>query len=163
MVYGCDAPWWRFRKGLSEFHGIKVTWAGAKLTEYPDIRTVEIGKNDRGKYIEGMLFDQPGKVIGGGGNSGFQALNLAVQLGARRIVLVGFDMTDSGGVHWYGRNAWKMANNPDASNFRRWNAAFEGVRPVLDGMSVEVVNASPITTMKAFPRRSIADALKEWR
>lgn len=163
MVYGCDAPWWRFRKGLPEFTGIKVTWAGNHLNEYPDIRTVEIGKDKRGKYTEGMLFDRPGEVIGGGGNSGFQALNFAVQLGARRIILVGFDMTDSGGVHWYGRNTWKQANNPDISNFRRWSSAFDAARPALDEMGVQIVNASPITTMKAFPRRSIADALKEWQ
>ena len=43
--------------------------------------------------------------IGGGGNSGFQALNLALQWGARKIILVGFDLTDENGLHWYGRNS----------------------------------------------------------
>lgn len=162
MVYGCDAPWWRYRRGLPEFTGIKVTWSGNDLSEYPDIRKVEIAKDARGKYAEGMQFDRPCEVIGGGGNSGFQALNLAVQMGARRIILIGYDMTDSGRAHWYGRNGWKGANNPDSTNYRRWMKAFESARPVLDGMGVEVVNVSPITALKAFPRRSIEDALKGW-
>jgi hypothetical protein len=51
-------------------------------------------------------------VVGGGGNSGFQAVNLAAQFGASRIILIGFDMTDRGGKHWYGRNHWPMSNNP---------------------------------------------------
>lgn len=160
MVYGCDPAWWRHRKGLPEYTGLKIAWAGAGLNEYPDIRTVEIAK-EGGKYADDILTGEVGKV-GGGGNSGFQALNLAVQFGARRIVLVGYDMTDRGGVHWYGRNDWKQANNPNQSNFDRWIKVFEASAPVLRDMGAEVVNASPDSALKCFPRRSIGDAFKEW-
>lgn len=162
MVYGCDAAWWKYRRGLPEYQGTKVTWAGNGLNEFPDIQKVEIGKNGTGGYTDRMLFDRPGEEIGGGGNSGFQALNLAVQFGARRVLLVGYDMTDRSGVHWYGRNRWPMSNNPNESNFRRWLAAFEGAKPLLDARGVEVVNTSSISAMKTFRRRSIEDALKEW-
>jgi hypothetical protein len=108
-----------------------------------------------------MHFDRLG-VIGGGGNSGFQALNLAVQFGARRIILIGFDMSDAGGVHWYGRNNWQMANNPNSSNFMRWTAAFDRAAPVLEQAGVEVVNAAPHSALRCFKRTSVADALKAW-
>jgi uncharacterized Rossmann fold enzyme len=42
---------------------------------------------------------------------------LAAQLGAKTILLIGFDMTDSAGVHWYGRNNWEQANNPTQDCF----------------------------------------------
>ena len=37
-----------------------------------------------------MLFGETG-TVGWGGNSGFQAINLALQFGAARLLLVGFD------------------------------------------------------------------------
>jgi len=141
---------------LPEFTGLKMCWAGNLLSGFPDIRRIEIDK-----FVDRLLFDEIGK-IGSGGNSGFQALNLAVQFGARRIILIGFDMTDRGGVHWYGRNNWMMANNPDATNFNRWIAYFATAADQLRSMGIDVVNASPTSVLKAFPRRSIADAMKEW-
>lgn len=152
MVYGCDAAWWMHRKGLTEFHGLKVCYAGNNLAGYPEIRRIEIDK-----HTDKLLFET-GKT-GSGGNSGFQALNLAVQWGARRILLIGFDMTDASGVHWYGRNSWHQANNPNESNFKRWIAAFGAAAPVLAKMGVEVINCSVHSAMKCFPRRSIEDAL----
>lgn len=143
------------RKGLPDFQGLKVCYAGNNLAGYPDIRRIDIDKhNDK------LLFEV-GKT-GSGGNSGFQAFNLTVQWGPpKRILLIGFDMTDASGVHWYGRNTWHQANNPNESNFKRWIAAFETAGPVLVGMGIEVINCSVHSALKCFPRRSIEDALKE--
>jgi hypothetical protein len=157
VVYGCDAAWWRFRRGLPEFNGLKICYAGNGLADFPDIRRVKIPHAG----VDDLLFDEIG-TIGAGGNSGFQALNLAVQFGARKIVLVGFDMTDRSGVHWYGRNRWPMSNNPADHNFKRWIGAFEKAAPVLGQMGVEVVNASPHSALQCFPKKSIAEALHEW-
>lgn len=108
-----------------------------------------------------MIFD--GEAIGGGGNSGFQALNLAASMfGARRIILIGFDMNDQGGLHFYGRNRWSLANNPDHTNFRRWIENMASAAPMLWSRGVEVVNASPNSSLKCFPMRSIEDALQGW-
>lgn len=159
MVYGCDPAWWRHRQGLPAFKGLKVAWSGARL-DYPDILGAEINRTGAG-FSDRMLFEQTGR-IGGGGNSGFQALNLIVQFGCRRVVLIGFDMTDRSGVHWYGRNTWAMANNPDESNFRRWRAAFEAASPVLAGRGVDVVNASPVSELKGFRRSSVEYAMQSW-
>lgn len=109
-----------------------------------------------------MAFDEVG-TIGGGGNSGFQALNLAAQLGATRMVLVGFDMNSQSGVHWYGRNNWPMANNPDAPQMTRWARAFDAAAPILAARGVEVVNASPHSALTAFPKMSTEEALARWQ
>jgi hypothetical protein len=150
-VYGCDAAWWRFRRGLPEFNGLKITWAGNGL-EYPDVRKITIAKIKRGADVYSDQFQVNGDSIGGGGNSGFQALNLAtVQFKARRIVLIGFDMHDRGGKHWYGRNHWPMANNPAESNFKRWIAAFNQAAPILAGLGIQVMNATPNSALRCFP------------
>lgn len=163
MVYGCDAAWWAYRRGLPDFKGLRVCWAGNRLDGFQAVRRVEIAAGKKGKksYADEIVTDSIGK-IGSGGNSGFQALNLAVQWGARRVILVGFDMTDASGVHWYGRNNWTGANNPDQGNFRRWIEAFDRVAPKLAALGVEVINAAPNTALRCFPKRSIADALEGW-
>lgn len=140
---------------------MKLCWGGNGV-DFPDIVRVEIGKGTgREKYSTDMLFDKVG-VIGGGGNSGFQALNLAVQFGARDIVLIGFDMTDKAGVHWYGRNHWAGANNPDESNFGRWRSALDRAAPELARRGVRVINGNPQSAITAFPRMAFDAAVSEF-
>lgn len=120
---------------------------------------MEIAAGVPAGYSDRLHLEEQG-TIGAGGNSGFQALNLAVQWGARKILLVGFDMTDKAGVHWYGRNGWPMANNPDHSNFKRWIAAFEGAADALLAAGAEVFNSSKISALTCFPRLSIREFLE---
>ncbi len=140
------------RKGLPEFRGLKVCYRGNNLQDYPDIRRIEINKKS-----DALLF-QEGKT-GSGGNSGFQALNLAVQWGAKRILLIGFDMDVAHQYHWYGRNNWHEANNPNESNFKRWIASFDASALVLAKLGIEVINCSMHSALKCFPKMSIEDAL----
>jgi hypothetical protein len=150
MVYGCDAPWWRYRRGLPNFQGLKVSWEGNKVPEISDLRYLKIVSLQRGKYSNDLQFDEIG-AVGSGGNSGFQALNLAAQLGAASIILIGFDMSDAGGLHWYGRNRWMGANNPQPSQFDRWRAAFDAAAPVLKAKGIQVFNASKSSALRCFP------------
>lgn len=108
-----------------------------------------------------MLFDQPG-IVGSGGNSGFQAVNLAAQFGSPRILLIGFDMHTGSGLHWYGRNTWNMANNPNDGNLMRWRDAFTKQAPMLKAMGIEVINASPDSALRCFEHKTIEHALKDW-
>lgn len=166
VVYGCDAHWWQFRAGLPKFSGLKVTWDGNNLPSYPDIKRVGIDKSQNKVYpVERrqyrMIFDTPG-VLGGGGNSGFQAVNLAVQFGAKKLLLIGFDMHDRGGVHWYGRNSWSRAGNPDESCFVRWRRDFDRAAIDLEMHGVEVMNVAPHTALTCFRRGTIEQALSGW-
>jgi len=153
-VYGCDAPWWRYRLGLPKFKGLKLRWIGNGLTDYPDVHGITI----KDKSLDRILLDEPG-VIGSGRNSGFQALNIEAQFGAKRVLLIGFDMQ---GEHFYGRNIWQMANNPDALNFQKWQAAFRIASEDLKRIGVEVVNGSMQSAMNCFPRMTVEQALSKW-
>lgn len=155
VVYGCDQAWWQHRRELPEFKGLKVSWAGNRVSSQ-DVRRVEIKPSSNE-----LVLDDPCRV-GAGGNSGFQCLNLALHFKARRILLIGFDVHGRGGEHWYGRNTWAMANNPTEDNYRRWRAAFSGAAKTLTEMGVDVVNASPVSDLKCFRRAPIDDALAGW-
>ncbi len=94
LLYGCDAKWWEWHEGVPDFKGIKVCLrycvAGngceGKWTEdlYPDIKSLAYDG------IEGIS-TIPG-LVKSGKDSGYQAIQLAIQLGAEKIVLLGYDM-----------------------------------------------------------------------
>jgi hypothetical protein len=157
IVYGCDHHWWRSVVGLRDFKGLKLAYDASICGSEYGIRKVDIPdiKCDR------LVFDKTGSV-GSGGNSGFQALNLAAQFGAKRILLLGFDMHGRSGEHWYGRNNWGLCSNPTEDNYRRWRAAFEGAAKQLTALGVEVVNVSQYSDLKCFPKMSLDQALTAW-
>lgn len=96
--------------------------------------------------------------IGWGGNSGFGALNLAVQFGVRRIVLVGFDMRIDKGLHWHGPHKGGL-HNPNPANVARWRRCIDEAAPVLEALGVTVVNASPVSALAAYPKVDFAEAI----
>lgn len=153
VVYGCDAAFWRNAMGLPNFRGLKIAYRSPSSLVH-SIRIAE--KQHR------ILTAEPG-VIGSGGNSGFQALNLAIQFGATRILLIGFDMSDRHGVHWYGRSQGDGRTQPAEWNFVPWRKAFHVAACQMAGLGVQVLNASPLTTLTCFPIVTVENALKEWR
>ena len=154
-VYGCDFPWWRSVQGLPAYPGRK--WAhDQRACDRYGARKVKVAID-----ANALMFDETGHV-GSGGNSGFHALNLVAQLGADRILLVGFDVHDRAGVHWYGRNTALGMSNPMESNFRRWRGAFETAARQLSERGVQVINASPISDIKGFERADLGEALGAW-
>lgn len=155
VCYGCDAAWWIDRGGLPKYKGIKICH-GVAAKHFADMRRVEIDMKS-----DAILVDEPLK-LGNGGNSGFQAINLAVQFGATDIILMGIDCHERGGVHWYGRNKWNNANNPMGTNYNRWIKGFNAVTRELHRMGVTVTNASTQSEVKCFPRVPLAETMQEW-
>lgn len=151
VCYGCDEMWWKMRNGLPEYKGVKLAYASTLQPLYKDIRKVEVDPRDL------ILVDEPLR-IGSGGNSGFQAINLAVQFGAKDILLVGYDIK---GDHWYGRNKPPM-NNPAQSNFDRWLKGFESAAPGLQRMGVTIVNTSNDTAIKCFAKAGLEESMRLW-
>lgn len=99
-------------------------------------------------------------VLGTGGNSGFQAVNLAYLLGYTRIILLGYDMQLTGGqTHWHGDHDFEGATNPVKNTFKGWIPAFNKVAQELKSVGVEVINASRKTALECFPRVSLEEAL----
>lgn len=143
VVYGCDYPWWEHRRGLPEFAGLKIGFDG-RVRQF-GVKTIIIKENivgGRTGYSNDILLDQPG-VIGGGQHSGFQALNLAVQFGAARVLLIGYDMLTTKQVHWYGRNHWNRASNPTDAWFERVIPHMNRAVAFIAKIGVEIATASP--------------------
>ncbi|HKJ75234.1 MAG TPA: hypothetical protein VKA19_14055 [Alphaproteobacteria bacterium] len=143
LLYACDAKWWWAYE--PQFQGLTVSQdarAPESVLRVPSI-------NEPGLSLDPMVIHQ-------GGNSGYQALNLAVLLGVRRILLLGYDM--QGGDHWHGAHPPGLVSLTDKAT-ARWRENFGTTLPDLERANVEVVNCSRQTALTCFPRMSFEDAL----
>jgi hypothetical protein len=151
VVYGCDDAWWLSRNGLVDFKGIKLAYGDKATSKFKDIHKVDIDTKQHR-----FLLDRPLR-IGSGKNSGFQALNLAMQFGANPILLIGFDFHDRGGVHWYGRNNAKGMSNPMLLNFRDWQKAMNEASGRARDLGFDIINASRGSELKCFRFGGLCD------
>lgn len=141
ILYACDARWWDYHN--PQFKGQK--WSSHNPSPRINDNKADAARKHGLHLVPG--FDGEGfKLDFGihyGSNSGFQAVNLAIALGARRIRLVGFDMH---GRHFFGDHP-KELGNPD---FPTFIAAFERAAELLPS-HIEIVNCTPDSALTCFP------------
>lgn len=149
VLYACDAKWWRWEKNASA-----EMFAGLKYS---------LGVGPKGWHVqtlqntgrEGLELQPTG--VKTGTNSGYQAINLAVHLGATRIVLLGYDMQKQGGLmHWHGDHPQKST-----PAFVAWIAYFTKLAPILKKHGVEVINCSRRTALTCFQKAALETALPD--
>lgn len=100
--------------------------------------------------------DEP-DTINGGGNSGHQAVHLAATFGATKIVLLGFDMQQTGGKeHWHGKHEGRL---PNGKGFPGWIKTMGYLAKDLERMGVDVINCSRVTALRCFRRAPLEEAL----
>lgn len=100
--------------------------------------------------------------IHSGGNSGYQAINLAFMWGARRIVLLGYDMQRTGGrTHWHGDHGNGLPSL--TADLKEWRRRMIQLGIDLRTHGVEVINATRDTALTCFERQPIEVALPHRR
>lgn len=157
--YACDARFWKWvargegdwrsAKAIAEqYHGPCYSLALESKRWRPDVKVLSKGTS------HGLSLD-PAKLCLGG-NSGYQAINLAVLMGATRILLLGYDMgVDSKGrQHWHADHPNKMR-----SPYQTFLQGYPTLVEPLKKAGIEVVNCSRDTRIKCFPRLTIEQAL----
>lgn len=150
VLYAADRKWIDWHDGVPSFHGAKYTIASRDITTRPDWYVMA------NTGLLGLERDPSG--LRSGHNSGYQAINLAVHMGAKRIVLLGYDMAAplDGPSHWFGEH-------PDGlpSPYPAMRAAFDSLLEPLSEAGVTVVNASRRTALETFPCVPLDMALAE--
>lgn len=154
VLYGCDAMWWNAYKGVPGFAGLKITQDEKLKNNDWGIKRVFIIKGH-----DMLLTAEPAK-LGWGGNSGFHALNLAVQFGVRAIILVGYDMHLRAGLHWHGSHV-RGLNNPTKNNVERWRRVVDEASGPIKQLGIKVINCSEISELRNYPKMSFENAMQE--
>ena len=90
-----------------------------------------------------------------GSNSGYQAINLAYHFGAKKVILLGYDMQHTDGkLHWHGSDPSGMGN---PTGIKGWVKNFGPLAEDLKALGVDVVNCTRETALECF-RRSTLEA-----
>lgn len=157
ILYGCDSRWWLWHRGAPDFKGIRVglRWDAVKgkvhngwlVDLYPYVRSLA------STGVQGLEIAPNG--LRTGGNSGYQAINLAVHMGAKRILLLGYDMKGDGKKnHWFGEHPNKVI--PPYSMMLR---NFDSIVEPLEKLGIEVINCTSDSALKIFPIKPLQEAL----
>ena len=160
VLYACDAKWWAEHWDA---------WAGA----HPAPIKAGMADTGNGEFKSNLPpgvhalrhdltagFDPRPTHLATGKNSGHQALNLAAHLGARRVVLLGYDFAvgEDGREHYFGDHPAGLAATPDREP---WIEHMAALAEALRSRGVEVVNASRRTALTCFGRAT-PEAAVQW-
>lgn len=153
ILYACDNSWWRqYKDKWPAFKGLKITQDKLAKDEFKINRVI------CERHHEKLVLDRPG-FVGWGGNSGFHSINLAVQFGIKKIILVGYDMHLRNGIHWHGAHPNGM-HNPSDANVARWRRTVDAAAPVLKNLGVIVINTSMNSALDNYPKMPLLETLK---
>lgn len=146
LLHGGDACWWNATPEAAEFAGLKTGLNQVGAEPWPPHVNKLCHRRNEGIETEPWL-------ISGGTNSGHQAINIAVHLGAKKIVLLGYDFGagPDGQLHHHGNHPGPLKNPCDAS-MARWRRLIETTVEPLKALGIDVVNCSGRTTIECFRR-----------
>lgn len=145
-LYACDDRWWRFHH-----EAVTAVFQGERWTQ-DEAAAKRYGLNwIQGKSEPGLSRDP--NVIHHGANSGYQAINLAYHFGAKRIILLGYDMH---GSHFFGEHPAEL---PVKSSFSVFLANFPQLAADLKAEGVEVVNCTPGSVLHSFHEAPLREVL----
>lgn len=147
ILYGSDAAWWKYNYDLIK--DLECEKVCMQPTNLEGISHVENG----GRY--GLSLKKG--CLANGKNSSYAAMNLALQLGAERIVFVGLDLKRvQGKNHFFGEHPEPIRRE---SNYNMFIESFLQVKPIIADLEVEVINCTPNSALGCFPKMGLEEAL----
>lgn len=142
VLYAADGNWIKHNhEAVAAYRGDPQLWTVDKCADDFGWNRIENFGDKRGLSANPVY-------INTGCNSGYQLINLAYLMGARRIILVGYDLTVRNGQRRFsGPNPWEKPSNRD-NPYPKWAVKFDTIEEQLPGL---VWNATPGSLITAFP------------
>lgn len=149
ILYAADSGFWLNYRDAHAFTGLKVAASAHAQLHCRSLHVVDVVYDNRGRRVEHLQEGPLGCLGSGGGNGGFQAFNLALQLIRWRgtVLLAGLDYR---GNHWH-KDHPAALRNPSVHQLKRWRERFESQAAMLRNHDVRVINLSQQSSLKAFP------------
>lgn len=144
LLYAADAEWWAHPSNTDAafFGGLR-----ASVAAHPGVQRL------RNTGLEG--FDPTPGTIRTGSNSGYQCVHIAMQAGAKRILLLGFDMH---GTHWHGRHVDGLRETAQV-HYGLFIERFKSIVAPAEQLGVQIVNCTPGSALPWFPRSTLQEQL----
>jgi len=147
MLYAADLEFWQHpdHAAARQFAGLRVSCQRIKGVEF--------------LRVAGQLgYSNDLDCVHTYGNSGAQALQIAVKSGAHRVLLCGFDMTRRDGEHWHGKHPAGLRETTEEF-FEVCCRRMAVLAPLLSARGVDVVNVSPGSALQCFRRSDLEQEL----
>lgn len=158
LLYFCDDKWWQWHhKALAKWPGLIVRLDGGAF-DFGDNR-IKVLRNSG--VHKGLTTERD--RLHTGQNSGYQAINLAVHLGAKRILLLGFDMKAGPVVGRSVQTHWHKDHpgGTSPSVYDQMLPHFQTLIEPLAAAGVELINCTPGSAIQCFKKSTIEAALAE--
>jgi hypothetical protein len=151
VVYFCDSRFYMWHKKRAEFQQIR-----GELATLENVRSVTDLRVHHLRQGLGKGLATETDTLNHGSNSGYQCINLAAHLGARLIVLLGFDMrTVDGATHWHGGHP----QGASAQVYEVMLRKFPSLVAPLVARRIQVINATPNSALKVFPTADLREVV----
>lgn len=149
-MYWTDGRVWTWlEKKIRDFKGLKFTIA--PRGNYPsDIHVLRRGVK--------FGLETATDALAHGNNSGCAAINLAVHLGAKRIILLGYDMGNDG-VTSHFHDGYPVPSTSPNIYKKQFLPAFDIIDHHLKGKDIQILNACPTSKLNTFKKITIEEAL----
>jgi hypothetical protein len=157
--FGDNGFYLRYREQLALFPGLKVS-----CNMQPG-RDGFVKCLDRdGGHPKGISM-RPG-YVSWNSNSGAAAISIAAQTGAKRIVLLGFDMKLSNDKNQHFHNVYQRGPVVDDRRMRklpfpRHLRGFPAIAEDAKKLGIEIINCSPTSAIDSFPKYTVKQFLNE--
>ena len=147
LFFGDTRWYWARKEEVQRFKGLKITcnrgtkWGKGheSVVKEPDIKTLAISNSfGLASRSDGVAWNR---------SSGGAAISVAVHLGAKRIVLLGYDMDDNnrGGDGLLIKHTPGMINEFKPNVYKFQQGAMARIQKAAKQRGVEILNASPGT------------------
>jgi hypothetical protein len=154
IIFFGDCGWYiDHRLSLAKLTNLKVSCCprfGGKAGRREGVKYLKKDPQHRTGITERQGF------VSWNSNSGYASVSMASHLGVRRIVLLGFDMRRSGdATHWHRTHDPSRKNDP-------YNIHMKGTERMAEDaarLGIEILNCSPDSAIKAFPKVGLKDVL----
>lgn len=160
MVFFGDKRWYyQNRDRLAKFPGLKVSCHPHLKHEKFQKENIKYLSRDRQK---GRGISSNRTAVCWNANSGAAAISVAAHAGAKRIVLLGFDMKlEDNKHHWHGlyRPGGRAANSLP---FHRHLPGFKQIAKDARQKGIEIINASPNSTIEDLPKMSVKEVFEKY-
>jgi hypothetical protein len=133
-LFAMDLKWWTeyHQEVARDFKGELYSWSKVAARYGPE--------------------SMDGKMAGFG-NSGANAISLAIEAGASKVILLGYDCQKTNGLsHWHGDHPKALSN---ARSIAMWPQKFQRVADYAKKRGVSILNCSRATALKCFERGSL--------
>lgn len=152
-LYSADERWWNHYAASLDFAGQRF----ALVSHEPKyLQSIDTARAHLLTIGGATGIDADPRVLRTGNHSGYSVINLAVHLGASRIVLLGYDFkpAEDGRHNFFGAKAYAAKNPP-----YQWMDVYASLVAPLAALGVRVINASRETALNTFERMTIDEAL----